>query len=354
MGDTVADEPARFVRAMVFAPAVILGYDTLLTFSREVDCIWNRKFSAVTVLYVLQRYTLLFCVILRQYNPSTIIACKALLVMQDITNICSMMGVAAFSVLRTYAICGRVNVPVVLVFLCSMFLPAINLYNYSRPQEYLVIDGGCVVMMKGEPPIRYFPIITRCIAMISDVLVLLITWAKTADTWKTALRNKLFKPHVSMLLVRDGTVYFIALFALNAVTLLLNVLALHNDDSATSFNFINEAIAPTLIARFILDLRSVYFPRETSEVISTMHFASSPAIGNLAAPIGSDSTWVSGSSDDVYTDRGSQYQESKEPFSVGLGCDKAETEVQLHDLTPIRYTLDEDESSPIAPLKAPP
>ena len=31
-------------------------YDTLLTFSRELRCIWSRRFRIVTVLFVLQRY----------------------------------------------------------------------------------------------------------------------------------------------------------------------------------------------------------------------------------------------------------------------------------------------------------
>ena len=38
---------------------VIVVYNTLLTFSREVTCIWRRKFSAVTVLFFTQRYCML-------------------------------------------------------------------------------------------------------------------------------------------------------------------------------------------------------------------------------------------------------------------------------------------------------
>ena len=39
--------------------AGLVVYDTLLTFSRELDCIWKRKFSLVMVLFVAQRYLLI-------------------------------------------------------------------------------------------------------------------------------------------------------------------------------------------------------------------------------------------------------------------------------------------------------
>ena len=36
---------------------VIILYDTVLTFSREVECIWKRKWSAATALFLLNRYS---------------------------------------------------------------------------------------------------------------------------------------------------------------------------------------------------------------------------------------------------------------------------------------------------------
>lgn len=35
---------------------VILAYDALLTFSREIDYIWRRKMSAASVIFILLRY----------------------------------------------------------------------------------------------------------------------------------------------------------------------------------------------------------------------------------------------------------------------------------------------------------
>lgn len=48
---------------------VLCVYDTLLTFSREVDCIWRRKSSAITFLFISQRYCMIVLSILRLINP---------------------------------------------------------------------------------------------------------------------------------------------------------------------------------------------------------------------------------------------------------------------------------------------
>lgn len=47
------------------------------------------------------------------------------------------------------------------------------------------------------------PVLTRAVAILSDLLVLVITWMKTADTWKN-LGSASFKPKLSTLLIRDG------------------------------------------------------------------------------------------------------------------------------------------------------
>lgn len=109
-----------------------------------------------------------------------------------------------------------------------------------------------------------------------------------------------------------------ALFVLNVVTLLLDVLAHDNDPTgSTTFIYVNQAwvhltayknicfaqlvifnsISATLIARFILDLRSADSSTITADQVSSVQFAA-----DLAAPLGPDSTWVTGQSDDLEND----------------------------------------------------
>ena len=56
---------------MAHGNTVLLGYDTFLTLSQEVRCIWNRKFNFVAVVYVLQRYVSLIVAILDNFSPQT-------------------------------------------------------------------------------------------------------------------------------------------------------------------------------------------------------------------------------------------------------------------------------------------
>lgn len=48
------------------------------------------------------------------------------------------------------------------------------------------------------------PIITRAVSIASDLLVLLVTWQKTATTWKMSLDLRLSRPSLTTLLIRDG------------------------------------------------------------------------------------------------------------------------------------------------------
>ncbi|KAI0080538.1 hypothetical protein K474DRAFT_203978 [Panus rudis PR-1116 ss-1] len=54
------------------AAATILVYDTILTFPQEIKCIWSRKWSVVTLLYVALRYgTLLDNILSAAYSVMT-------------------------------------------------------------------------------------------------------------------------------------------------------------------------------------------------------------------------------------------------------------------------------------------
>jgi len=45
--------------------------------------------------------------------------------------------------------------------------------------------------------------------VMSDLLILIVTWMKTADIVSVKIKN--FRPKLSTLLIRNGTLYFIAL-----------------------------------------------------------------------------------------------------------------------------------------------
>lgn len=169
--------------------------------------------------------------------------------------------------------------------------------------------------------------------------------------WRMSRNMKQFKPKVSMLLISDGTLDFVALLVMNVVTLLLDIYAKQIQDESTAFNFVNDVIGPTLIARFILDLRSVYFPENAPEqTTTTVLFASKSSMENMAAPLGSDSTWASGAADDVRHGHGELYQESKEPFYF-VDSDSFDAELQVNNLGGFEMVDVESISSPSTPFQ---
>ena len=58
---------AVHINSRVFHTQVIVLYDTLLTFSREVKCIWKRKWSVATALFILIRYSAVVLCILNLF-----------------------------------------------------------------------------------------------------------------------------------------------------------------------------------------------------------------------------------------------------------------------------------------------
>lgn len=60
---------------------VILAYDGLLTFPREIDCIWKRKPSPASVIFILQRYGTLAGIIME-----VVVSCPMELVSVRVTS----------------------------------------------------------------------------------------------------------------------------------------------------------------------------------------------------------------------------------------------------------------------------
>jgi len=111
----------------------------------------------VTVLYAMQRYCLMFSMVVRQFEPIGMVGCHVYPVFLYLSDLLSLLGVVLFSSFRVWAICGRINVMVVMVFLCSMFVPCINIYNLSRPMTYGIVEGGiCVatIISDGIPNVQ--------------------------------------------------------------------------------------------------------------------------------------------------------------------------------------------------------
>ncbi|EPS96176.1 hypothetical protein FOMPIDRAFT_61838, partial [Fomitopsis schrenkii] len=87
----------------------LLFYDYALTFSREVRCIWRRKFTGATMLFLLNRYLFMVYLVSRFYlemSPINTMSLDVLLILYLwsalFTRSTQMRGL--FTALRMYAI----------------------------------------------------------------------------------------------------------------------------------------------------------------------------------------------------------------------------------------------------------
>ncbi|KAH8103544.1 hypothetical protein BXZ70DRAFT_905459 [Cristinia sonorae] len=256
-------------------------YDSLLTFSREVNCIWKRRFSVVTVL------------------------CNAAYIIYAISTALNMFSTSFISLLRVWAIYQQRWAPVLVILPLAMFAPCANIYHLVFTRVIWLPDGTCGSLWVGsiKPLITFpFPPVTRATVIATDLLVVVFIWVKTLDLWTLReIRAKGFTaPLLTTVFIRNGTLYFLALLAINLTTLVITELRIQ----LSSFIFISTAVSANLSARFFLDLRMVYFQKadpSLGRVPSSVRFAqlSANVAGNIGAPVGGgDSTWVVSAGDD--------------------------------------------------------
>ncbi|TCD60743.1 hypothetical protein EIP91_009611 [Steccherinum ochraceum] len=122
-------------------------------------------------------------------------------------------------------------------------------------------------------------------AIASDTLVIVLTWVKTFGLRRVAARLHL-RGSLSSILLRDGTVYFAIILALNAVQLA-------TEESNVIWNpvpiFI-DVFTTILISRFILNLRQVFdHSQNPNQDLSTFNsngtFTVPRFVGNLGAEL---------------------------------------------------------------------
>ncbi|KAI0086790.1 hypothetical protein BDY19DRAFT_329647 [Irpex rosettiformis] len=109
---------------------------------------------------------------------------------------------------------------------------------------------------------------TRISVTIGDILVLLVTWSKTAKLYREAQRLKIKAP-LATLLFRDGTFYFIILLILNVLQVIEHIFPSLSTMGISQPFF--ETVPQIIICRFILSLRKVEPPAGNSESWASSH-----------------------------------------------------------------------------------
>ncbi|KAI0821839.1 hypothetical protein BC628DRAFT_1422262 [Trametes gibbosa] len=288
------------------AGVALLAYDHLLTFSGEVQFVWDRKFSGATVIFLLNRYITLFNKILLPISTfwwpnQTDKKCAAPVILTEIFTVIAYFIVALFSALRVYAIWNKDWRPFLLVLIIALSVPATNMYHYvlSIPQAFLYPLYGCAestALSEDQLEKYFFNFLTfgtleltlPFCAIAADLFVLLLTWVKTYEIKKLA-SGLHSEATFSSLLLRDGTLYFGTMLMLNVVDLAV----LQSDVLFNPLPIFIDVFTCILISRFMLNLRQVAHRESgdagsTSEAflsrLSTLRF-SPDVVGDLGAPL---------------------------------------------------------------------
>ncbi|RPD53366.1 hypothetical protein L227DRAFT_617040 [Lentinus tigrinus ALCF2SS1-6] len=259
----------------IAAISALCFYDYIITFALEVNLFWGQKITGTWIIFILNRYLILLNYILSAFYwmPQTAKTyallsrlCSVIAIASSMVNHLLFFPWAAFSGLRTYAL-SRSRLLGILVFVLSIAPAVVKYMQFFIFDVRGVVDPiiGChehEFMSSSDQGRMYdspydvrcsaanviasadvIDIVTKVTGILSEVLVILVTW-------RTTYRRGIFSQRgwsLSNVFLFDGTIYFIAILALN----ILNV----------SFSLEGvlvawiEPITAVLTSRFLLDLQ---------------------------------------------------------------------------------------------------
>ncbi|KZT09263.1 uncharacterized protein LAESUDRAFT_722994 [Laetiporus sulphureus 93-53] len=244
---TSITEEAIASNCCYIAAATLIFYEHLTTFSDEIDLVWTSKWTTVTVVFMCNR---------------------SLLVMLGATFILNVLPwdtqavISIFSALRVYAISIHKWVPTLLVFLLSVAPTGVMIYILSTTSRTLVgaLDGlaACVGHTPIPPETQQKLVMTLCIcAVLADLVALLVTWASTFQLAREARHNGT-RAELVQLLLRDGTLYFVALLTVDILELSVEYSYTDPQSDGTYVSPLRLSFSSILISRFLLNLRRVH------------------------------------------------------------------------------------------------
>ncbi|THH31060.1 hypothetical protein EUX98_g3132 [Antrodiella citrinella] len=285
----------------------------------EIKCVWKGKFSGVTVLFLLNRYvTLLYRILMVvQLWPWYTVSSEAQ------ADKCSWHYV--------FSPFGRATAESSFLFSFSDWSPRLStFYTFAifwmwRSGEsqywgcadvsvanlvsfFLLIRDSCTL------PTRSLSVFNRIFAMAADAIILILTWIRTADIMRTFKLR--VKSSLGVMLLRDGTLYFLFMFTLNVV----NLIAI-KEQKFGAVPALSDVITAILISRFLLNLRRVYIVSDESSKsfhasrFSDLRFANS-VTGNMGAPLATMSEKDLEHGDDEEPEREEVF--SKDPMLIGI------------------------------------
>ncbi|KAL1948815.1 hypothetical protein VTO73DRAFT_10621 [Trametes versicolor] len=309
------------------AATTLALYEHLITIRLEVQQIWKRDTSGATMLFIMTRYFMLLSrifVILGFYpirDPAAITTSVLIIVL------------SAIGAIRVYALWNR-DYRLLIIIMLTGVLPAIaNLFFRSASSAYIVPtkfyscqSAPTAMTAQTYKACASASVFVPLYALMHPQFVAL-TWKKTFRIYALTRNAKLHADY-SVLILRDGTVYFLTICVLNLVAIVYI--------TTTGTNLLNDLIvtlSAILMARFLLNLRDQRahledkaWPVDSSPSMLTLAFSASPSTirfrpGGVLDTMGGTISMGS-REDDMDGDADLEGEESDEETRCGGECVK--------------------------------
>ncbi|KAI0723887.1 hypothetical protein C8T65DRAFT_627788 [Cerioporus squamosus] len=247
------DETSCYVAAVG-----LLLHETCITLDREVRHVWRRKLSAASWIYLLNRYLVLSLYLVNLAvslgaSDASVQSCGVLIRASQVLSILPYIVWAAFSGLRVYAIVSPGwHVSILVVFLS---LVPVGTYIFRDIHETALrspFSGKCTTSATYpfELDARLTAIGRACL-ILSDMLVLSVTWRKTYGIVRLASKHSVNSSFsVTTVLLRDGSAYFAIWTILNTIHIVGTYV-----QAVEYITIFTDAVTSILVSRFILNLR---------------------------------------------------------------------------------------------------
>ncbi|EIW56669.1 uncharacterized protein TRAVEDRAFT_49487 [Trametes versicolor FP-101664 SS1] len=255
----------RILSSVAFA---LLYYDFVLTIPQEVERYWERKFSLPSFLFFLNRYMSVLCHIpviveffgvipesrYQMLTTSVVQQCREFQQYHRFISMVIQGVVAALMLLRTYALYGQDRRVLILLStiigtggIISVWVLVAG-HRTRRPTvtyAEAIAKTGCDLTLSQEE--GYDLAIAWSSILVFDAVVFILTLLQALKAGRSLSGSYL------RVMLRDGTIYFAALFVCYLSNILAYALAkpVHKGVSTS----ITNVVSTTLITRLMLNIR---------------------------------------------------------------------------------------------------
>ncbi|KAF7776826.1 hypothetical protein Agabi119p4_5219 [Agaricus bisporus var. burnettii] len=266
---------------------VMLVYDHFLTFPQEVERIWKQRFTVASILFLINRYVTILqfiILLLGECYCTSINNGEADVVWQHSTVLTGHTGCKhshffeKFTLTQLWRSCprfvhfeGASTVSLVAIGQLIMILRVFALYERSfRVLAFLMILWLLQIIISSIGLRTGFPVplppgLTGCILigssplfpslwispLVTDSAIFILTLYRTKRYYEGFASTS---PTI-VILVRDGSLYFLLIFLVNLMNVLIYFIA-EPDFKALGASF-SQLLTCTMISRLVLNLRSI-------------------------------------------------------------------------------------------------